>query len=212
MLIAIATFEGFNELDSFVASAILNRVKLPGWKAEIISPSESVVSMNGVTVTAQKPLTYAKEADVVLFGSGIHTRTIIQDEAIMSEFQLNPDRQLIGARCSGSLFLHKLGLIDNLPVCADAKTRPFLEDLGLSVLDEPFTADGKIATAGGCLSSYYLSVWVIWYGAGIEAAKEVIYSVASVGQKDEYLSRALEVVGRFFSLNSTYREVVENNI
>lgn len=211
MLIAIATFEGFNELDSFVASAILNRVKLPGWKAEIICPSESVVSMNGVTVTAQKPLTFAKEADVVLFGSGIHIRTIVQDEAIMSEFQPNPDRQLIGAQCSGSLFLHKLGLIDNLPVCADAKTRPYLEDLGLSVLDEPFTADGKIATAGGCLSSYYLSVWVIWYGAGIEAAKEVIYSVASVGQKDEYLSRALEVVGRFFNLNSTYREVVENN-
>lgn len=212
MLIAIATFEGFNELDPFVASAILNRVKLPGWKAEIICPSESVVSMNGVTVTAQKPLTFAKEADVVLFGSGIHIRTIVQDEAIMSEFQPNPDRQLIGAQCSGSLFLHKLGLIDNLPVCADAKTRPYLEELGLNVLDEPFTADGKIATAGGCLSSYYLSVWVIWYGAGIEAAKEVIYSVASVGQKDEYLSRALGVVGRFFSLNSTYREVVENNI
>jgi hypothetical protein len=30
MRIAVLTFDGFNELDSFVASAILNRVKLPG--------------------------------------------------------------------------------------------------------------------------------------------------------------------------------------
>ena len=29
MRIAVLTFEGFNELDSFVASAMLNRVKSP---------------------------------------------------------------------------------------------------------------------------------------------------------------------------------------
>jgi hypothetical protein len=33
MRIAVLTFDGFNEIDSFVASNILNRVK--GWSAQI---------------------------------------------------------------------------------------------------------------------------------------------------------------------------------
>jgi hypothetical protein len=37
--IAIVTFEGFNEIDSLVALNILNRVKLPGWRALIACPS-----------------------------------------------------------------------------------------------------------------------------------------------------------------------------
>ena len=32
MHIAILTFDGFNELDSFIALGILNRVKRPGWR------------------------------------------------------------------------------------------------------------------------------------------------------------------------------------
>src|SRR4051794_1982627 len=53
MRTAVLTFDGFNELDSFVASAILNRVKLPGWKAEITSPTPTVTSMNGVRIERQ---------------------------------------------------------------------------------------------------------------------------------------------------------------
>ena len=86
-------------------------------------------------------------------------------------------------------------MVDNFPVCTDTKTRPYLEQLGATVLDEPFKAIGKIATAGGCLSSQYLAMWIIWHLAGIKVAKEIIHYVAPVGQKDEYLSRALEVVG-----------------
>lgn len=198
MNIAIITCDGFNELDSFIASAILNRVKLPDWKAWIVTPSETVTSMNGVKIMGQKSLAYAQEADVVLFGSGIHTRSIVEDKTIMSEIRLDPDRQFIGAQCSGALFLHKLGLIDQLPVCTDSMTRPFMEEFGITVLDQPFIAHGNIASAGGCLSSQYLAMWAIWHTAGLEAAKKVIHYVAPVGQKDSYLSTALKVVGRYF--------------
>ena len=194
MKIAVITFDGFNELDSFVASAILNRIKLPDWKAEITSPADTVTSMNGVQVKVQKPLSFANEADVVLFGSGVNTRNIVQDKSIMSQLALSPERQLIGSQCSGALFLHYLGLLDNLPVCTDTKTRPFLEKLGATVTDEPFKAKGNIATAGGCLSSQYLAMWVVCRTLGMDAAGEVIHYVAPVGQKDEYLSRAIEAV------------------
>lgn len=55
MQIAVLTFEGFNELDSFVAAAILNRMKPHGWAAHITSPTEQVTSLNGVTIQRQKP-------------------------------------------------------------------------------------------------------------------------------------------------------------
>ena len=76
MQIAVLTFDGFNELDSFVAAAILNRVKAKGWKAHITSPSAEVTSMNGITVQRQQPLEFARKADAVIIGSGVKTREI----------------------------------------------------------------------------------------------------------------------------------------
>lgn len=38
MQIAVLTFDGFNELDSFVAAAILNRLRGQGWEAHITPP------------------------------------------------------------------------------------------------------------------------------------------------------------------------------
>lgn len=92
MNVAILTFEGFNELDSFIAAGILNRMKAQGWNIQITRPSSHVTSMNGVTVTAQQPLEFANTADVVLFGSGILTRDIAKDESILNRLKLNPKR------------------------------------------------------------------------------------------------------------------------
>lgn len=103
MNVSILTFEGFNELDSFIAAGILNRMKTQGWNIQITCPSAHVTSMNGVTVTAQQPLEFANTADVVLFGSGILTRDIAKDKSILNRLKLNPERQLIGAQCSGTL-------------------------------------------------------------------------------------------------------------
>ena len=44
MQIAILTFDGFNELDSFIAAGILNRMSVQGWKAHISTPTPTVSS------------------------------------------------------------------------------------------------------------------------------------------------------------------------
>lgn len=54
MNIAILTLDAFNELDSFISYGILNRMRSKGWKAYITSPTPTVVSMNGVTVHAER--------------------------------------------------------------------------------------------------------------------------------------------------------------
>ncbi len=164
MQIAVLTFEGFNELDSFVAAAILNRMKPHGWAAHIASPTEQVTSMNGVTIQRQKPLEFAAEADAVLIGSGIRTRDIAADADLLSRINLDPSRQLIGAQCSGTLLLAKLGLIGDLPACTDLTTKPWVIEAGVKVIDAPFVAHGNVATAGGCLASQYLATWMIARG------------------------------------------------
>ena len=115
MQIAVLTFDGFNELDSFIAAAILNRLRGRGWKAHITSPSPQVTSMNGVTVARQQPLDFAERADAVIIGSGIRTREIAADALLLDRIRLDPSRQLVGAQCSGTLLLAKLGLIRLAP-------------------------------------------------------------------------------------------------
>lgn len=197
MQIAVLTFEGFNELDSFVAAAILNRMKVAGWEAHITSPTAQVTSMNGVTVQRQKPIDFAIEADAVLIGSGVNTREVANDAALLSQLQLDPQRQLIGAQCSGTLLLAKLGLIGALPACTDLTTKPWVIEAGVNVIDAPFVAHGNVATAGGCLASQYLATWMIARGASQQAARNAIQYVAPVGEKELYVERAIATVAPF---------------
>jgi transcriptional regulator GlxA family with amidase domain len=197
MDIAIITFDGFNELDSFIALGILNRMKGEGWNVQITCPSDKVTSMNGVTVEAQQKLAFAQQADVVLFGSGIYTREIAKNKAILDQLTLDPAKQLIGAQCSGTLLLATLGLLNGLPACTDLTTKPWVIEAGIEVLNRPFIANGNVATAGGCLSSQYLATWVISKIAGQQAAEAAIHYVAPVGEKEQTVARSLAVIGSF---------------
>jgi transcriptional regulator GlxA family with amidase domain len=197
MRIAVLTFEGFNELDSFIAAAMINRVKQPELKALIVCPAEKVASMNGVVVRAQAPLSFAREAEAVIVGSGVATRELVRTPKIMAELRLDPKRQLIAAQCSGALVLAKLGLLAEVPACTDTRTRPWVEEAGVEVLNQPFVAHGNVATAGGCLASHYLAAWVIARLAGWKAAEGVLHYVAPVGEKDDYVARARSAIRRY---------------
>ncbi len=189
--IAILSFDGFNELDSFIALGLLNRLRPQGFSAELCGPGSHVTSMNGVTVQLQRPLEWANEADVVLFGSGLYTRAIAENSALLDRLQLDPVRQLIGAQCSGTLLMARLGLLGDCPACTDLTTKPWVVEAGAVVLDEPFHARGPIATAGGCLASQYLATWVMLKKAGEAAAREALHYVAPVGEKEAYVERLL---------------------
>jgi transcriptional regulator GlxA family with amidase domain len=192
MHIAILTFDGYNELDSFIALGILNRVDRPDWRISIASPTPTVRSMNGILVEATATLQDACAADAVIVGSGAKTREVVEDPAIMSVLRgLDSSRQLLAAQCSGTLVLAKLGLLDGVPACTDVRTKPWVVAAGVDVLNQPFFANGPVATAGGCLASHYLATWLITRLEGPEAATEALRYVAPVGEQDEYIERAL---------------------
>lgn len=195
--IAILTFDGFNEIDSFVALNILNRVQRDGWSAEIASPLATVRSMNGVQIEAQRSLEFVIEADAVVVGSGRDTPQIVNDNLLMSRIRLDGKRQLIGSQCSGALVLGRLGLLSTNRACTDRRTAPLARAAGIEVLDQPFFCEGNIATVGGCLSACYLATWIIWRLEGKAAAESALSYVVPVGEGDEYIARALNVVAPF---------------
>jgi transcriptional regulator GlxA family with amidase domain len=199
MHIAILTFEGFNELDSLLAFSILNRVKRPAWRVSIACPSSRVRSMNGLVIEAQLSLREARAADAVIVGSGVHTRDVVKDHSLMADLRLDPSRQLLGAQCSGTLVLAKLGLLDGVSACTDVTTKPWVEEAGVTVLNQPFFAKGNIATAGGCLASQYLAAWVIAKLADIDSAQRALHYVAPVGEKEEYVSRAMRNIAPYLA-------------
>lgn len=203
MRIAILTFEGFNELDSLIALGVLNRVKRPGWQVRLVSPTPTVRSMNGVTLHAHDVgLAHAVDADAVLVGSGLQTREVVQDVMLMAQMAFDPARQLLAAQCSGALVLAKLGWLDGVPACTDLTTKPWVEEAGVAVLDQPLFARGNVATAGGCLASPYLAGWLIARLVGPEAAQEALHYVAPVGEKASYVQRAMDHITRHLPVAS----------
>jgi hypothetical protein len=69
--------------------------------------------MNGVVVRSQAPLGFAREADAVTVGSGVGTRAVVSNSALMSQLKLE-------------LVLAKLGLLGGVPACTDSKTKPWV--------------------------------------------------------------------------------------
>ena len=201
MLITILTFQGFNELDSFVALGVLNRIKKPGWRVTLCCPEPTVTSMNGVVVHAQSSLAEVASADAVIVGSGIKTRDIVADTTLMSALRLDPTRQLIGAQCSGTLVLAKLGMLGSVPACTDLTTKAWVQEAGVEVLNQPFFAAGNVATAGGCFASPYLAAWVIARLEGEDAARDALHYVAPVGEKDEYVARAMKNITPYLAVS-----------
>jgi transcriptional regulator GlxA family with amidase domain len=191
MHIAILTFQGYNELDSFVALGVLNRIRKPGWRVTLCCPEPTVTSMNGVVVHAQSRLDDVAAADAVIVGSGTRTREVVADPVLMAQLRLDPARQLVGAQCSGTLVLARLGMLGDVPACTDLMSKPWVQEAGVKVLDQPFFAAGNVATAGGCFASQYLAAWIIARLEGEEAARAALHYVAPVGEKDAYVARAI---------------------
>jgi transcriptional regulator GlxA family with amidase domain len=199
MHIAILTFDGFNELDSLIAYGMLSRISLVGdsdWKVSIASPTPQVTSMNGLSIDAHINLQEANNADAVVIGSGMKTRDVANNASIMEQLQLNPSKQLIAAQCSGTFLLARLGLIGRMPACTDTTSKPWVQAAGVNILNQAFYSSGNLATAGGCLSAQYISAWLIARLKSSEHAQEVLHYFAPVGEKEEYVTRAMAHISK----------------
>jgi putative intracellular protease/amidase len=182
MRVAIVIFDKFTDLDLWLMWDLLNRVRIENWEVKILGDKEFHLSATNIEVKLQGRIEEANDADAVLFVSGEGTRTVIADENWLSKFNLNAEKQLIGSICSGSLILAKLGLLEGKTATTYPTAKSALESFGIEVVEKPFIAHGKIATAGGCLAQQYLIHWMIENLADKDWADLVVKAIQPVGE------------------------------
>lgn len=182
MKIALVIFDQFTDLDLFLMWDLFNRVRLPNWHVSIVGERPQHVSTTGMTVQTHERIEAANSADVVLFVSGQGTRAKMNDSEWCARFQLDPQRQMIGSICSGSLLLAALGLLSGQTATTYPTSKQALERFGVTVEEKPFVQHGNIATAGGCLAAQYLVGWVIEQKAGRGWKDLVLKSIQPVGE------------------------------
>ena len=182
MNIAIVIFDNFTDIDLWLMWDLLNRVKADDWTVRILGERDSHVSVTGMLATTHGRIEEAKQADAVLVVSGPGTRDRIMDERWLSRLALDPNKQMIGSICSGSLILAKLGLLDGKTATTYPTSKPILESLGVEVVEKPFIAHGNVATAGGCLAQQYLIGWVVEELAGKDWRDLIIKAIQPVGE------------------------------
>ena len=182
MKIAIVIFDKFTDIDLFLMWDLLNRVRVDGWEVRILGEKEAHLSATNIEIKTNGRIEEANEADAVLFVSGQGTRDRIADENWLAKFDLNAERQFIGSICSGSLILARLGLLEGKTATIYPTAKNALENFGVEVIEKPFVAHGRIATAGGCLAQQYLIGWVIENLAGADWKNLVLKSIQPVGE------------------------------
>ena len=182
MKTSIVIFDNFTDIDLWLMWDLLNRVRVDDWSVKIVGERSEHVSVTGVTTATHGRLEDAAASDAVLIVSGPGTRDRILDDEWLSQLKLDPEKQMIGSICSGSLVLAKLGLLDGKTATTYPTSKPLLESLGVEVVEKPFVAHGNVATAGGCLAQQYLIGWVVEKLAGDDWRELIIKAIQPVGE------------------------------
>lgn len=180
-LLSIVVFDDFSDIDLVLPWDILSRVKRHDWKVQVVGMGSTHRSTLGMLVKTDERLTSVAHSDVVIILGGEGSRVRLNDSEFLDDLKLDPQRQLIGAQCSGALILERLGLLQG----RTATTTPFavreMQAAGVVLQQRPLVVHGNVATAGGCLASLYMTAWILFRCIGVADAKQIFAEVAPVG-------------------------------
>jgi len=182
MKIAIVIFDKFTDIDLWLMWDLLNRVRIENWEVKIVGEKDVHLSATNIEIKTHGRIEEANDADAVLFVSGQGTRDRIADENWLAKFDLNAEKQFIGSICSGALILARLGLLEGKTATTYPTSKMLLESFGVEVVEKPFVAHGRIATAGGCLAQQYLIGWIVENLADAEWKDLIVQSIQPVGE------------------------------
>lgn len=181
----IVAFDKFTDIDIFLAWDLLNRVKArhKNFEVKLVGTAQSHISSGGITLAMHGAVEECNDADLVFFGSGYGARNVINDQAYLARFNLDPNRQLICSMCSGALVIAALGHLRGLKATTYPSVFELLKGYGVDVLENKhLVIQGNIATAAGCLAAVDLMAWAIEKMYDEKTSQDVIASVLPIGQ------------------------------
>jgi transcriptional regulator GlxA family with amidase domain len=181
----IVAFDQFTDIDIFLAWDLLNRVRFRDkeFQVKIVGTKTSHKSICGIDLATHGYVEECNDADLVFFGSGSSTRSLIKDKEYLERFNLNPDRQIICSMCSGALLIAALGHLKGLSAITYPTVYELLRSFDVEVLeDKHLVTHGNIGTAAGCLAAVDLIGWAIEKLYDEKVREDVIASVLPVGQ------------------------------
>jgi transcriptional regulator GlxA family with amidase domain len=193
---ALVAFDGFTDIDLLLPWDILNRVKAVEWQVNIIGLATSHRSARGLSIQTQAPLDTVEQADVVILVGGDGVRNCIRSQEFLEKLRLQPERQLIGAQCSGALILGTLGLLKGQTATTYPTAAQELRGMGVEVIEQPLVIHNNMATSGGCMSTLYLTAWILQQTVGFEEAHRVLLDAAPVGKSELFVSGIEDIVAK----------------
>jgi transcriptional regulator GlxA family with amidase domain len=182
MDVAMLAFDGFTDIDVFLAWDLFNRVDTKPWRVAIVADSARVTSLAGLPIPTHASLAELPNARAVFVPSGPGLRAKLEDPAFLAAVKVDPHRQLVGAMCSGALLLATLGLLEGKRATTYPTQRARLAAMGVSVVEQAFVREGRVATAAGCLAALELVGWMLDELAGPAQREMVLRSVQPVGR------------------------------
>ncbi|MBL7711114.1 MAG: DJ-1/PfpI family protein [Chitinophagaceae bacterium] len=181
----LVAFDQFTDIDIFLAWDLLNRVRLRDktFDVKIVGTAASHRSVCGIELPMQGSIEECNTADLVFFGSGPGTRSLIKDDAYLNRYHLDPERQIICSMCSGALIIAALGHLEGLSATTYPTAAEQLKSYGVTVHeDKHLVCHGNIGTAAGCLAAVDLVGWAVEKLYDRKVREDVITSVLPVGQ------------------------------
>jgi transcriptional regulator GlxA family with amidase domain len=182
----LVAFDNFTDIDVFLAWDLLNRVKFFGKEIQvkIVGTQTTHLSVSGFELKTHGLIEECNNADLVYFGSGPGTRSLIRDQQYLKRFNLDPNQQIICAMCSGALIMAALGQLTGISATTFPSAVEDLKKFGVEVIeDQHLVTHGNIGTAAGCLAAVDLIGWAIDKLFDDTVRDAVITTVLPIGKR-----------------------------
>ncbi|WP_242245630.1 DJ-1/PfpI family protein [Bacillus cereus group sp. BfR-BA-01523] len=186
MEIAIVCFDNFTDIDVFLPWDLLNRVRLVGgisdWNVQLLGTEKTHISMSGLRIPMTGSISDIPSADAVIFASGKGVQDLYKNQEYITSIHVDPQRQLIGSMCSGSLLLGAKKLLTGKKATTYPSAVEQLKEFDVDVIEQGFVNEGNISTAAGCFAAQDLSAWIIRTLINEEMVDTVLETVQPVGK------------------------------
>ncbi|MDJ1476062.1 DJ-1/PfpI family protein [Bacillus sp. LS15-K4] len=186
MKIAIVCFDNFTDIDVFLPWDLLNRVRLVGgisdWNVQLLGTGKTHISMSGLRIPMAGSISDIPFADAVIFASGKGVQNLYKNQEYLNSIHVDPQRQLIGSMCSGSLLLGAKKLLTGKKATTYPSVVEQLKEFDVDVIEQSFVNEGNISTAAGCFAAQDLSAWIIRTLINEEMVDTVLETVQPVGK------------------------------